>query len=82
MFVVIEVASGEYGDKVIPNLIKSWRIRVEESRRKKSITCNEVNLNTTSNGRDSMVQVLPDYTAKTSTESIGLIEAVSQTTQV
>ncbi|KAK3749311.1 hypothetical protein QZH41_020093, partial [Actinostola sp. cb2023] len=79
---IIEVASGEYGDKVIPKLIKAWRIQVEESRRKKSLTYNDVNVN--NGGKDSMVQILPGCTVgtKTSTESLGLIEAVSQTTQV
>jgi len=76
---VIEVASGEYGDKVIPKLIKAWKVQLEESRRKKSLTYNDMQVN---NGKDSMVQVMPDCTTKTSTDSLGLIEAVSQTTQV
>lgn len=74
---VIEVASGEYGDNVIPSLVKAWKAREESMTQKKSLT------NSTScsyDSRNMVVSMLPNCNVKTSTDSI--IHAASQTTQV
>lgn len=76
-FSVIEVASGEYGDNVIPGLVKAWKAREESMTQKKSLT------NSTScsyDSRNMVVSMLPNCAVKTSTDSI--IHAASQTTQV
>lgn len=69
---VIEVASGEYGENVIPSLVKAWKAREESIAKKNSLTSN-----TSSN---MVVSMLPNCNVKTSTDSI--IHAASQTTQV
>ena len=69
---VIEVASGEYGENVIPSLVKAWKAREESIAKKNSLTSN-----TSSN---MVVSMLPHCNVKTSTDSI--IHAASQTTQV
>lgn len=73
---IIEVASGEYGDNVIPSLVKAWKAREESMTQKKSLT------NSTScsyDSRNMVVSMLPNCNVKTSTDSI--IHAASQTTQ-
>lgn len=73
---IIEVASGEYGDNVIPGLVKAWKAREESMTQKKSLT------NSTScsyDSRNMVVSMLPNCAVKTSTDSI--IHAASQTTQ-
>ena len=69
---VIEVASGEYGENVIPSLVKAWKAREESIAKKNSLTSN-----TSSN---MVVSMLPNCNVKTSTDSI--IHTASQTTQV
>ena len=76
-FAVIEVASGEYGDNMIPSLVKAWKAREESMTQKRSLT------NSTScsyDSRNMVVSLLPNCNVKTSTDSI--IHAASQTTQV
>ena len=76
-FAVIEVASGEYGDNMIPSLVKAWKAREESMTQKRSLT------NSTScsyDSRNMVVSLLPNCNVKTSTDSI--IDAASQTTQV
>lgn len=73
---IIEVASGEYGDNMIPSLVKAWKAREESMTQKRSLT------NSTScsyDSRNMVVSLLPNCNVKTSTDSI--IDAASQTTQ-
>ena len=69
---VIEVASGEYGENVIPSLVKAWKAREESIAKKDSLTSNT--------SCNMVVSMLPNCNVKTSTDSI--IHAASQTTQV
>ena len=66
------MASGEYGENVIPSLVKAWKAREESNAKKKSLTINA--------NCGMMVSMLPNCNVKTSTDSI--IHAASQTTQV
>ena len=76
-FSVIEVASGEYGDNVIPGLVKAWKAREESVTQKKSLTSST---SCSYDSRNMVVSMLPNCGVKTSTDSI--IHAASQTTQV
>ena len=76
-FSVIEVASGEYGEKVIPSLVKAWKSREESMTQKKSLTSST---SCSYDSRNMVVSMLPNCNVKTSTDSI--IQAASQTTQV
>ena len=74
---VIEVASGEYGENVIPSLVKAWRAREETMTQQRSLTSST---SCSYDSRNMVVSMLPNCNVKTSTDSI--IEAASQTTQV
>ena len=74
---VIEVASGEYGENVIPRLVKAWKAREEAETQKKSLTSST---SSSYDSRNMVVSILPNCNVKTSTDSI--IHAASQTTQV
>lgn len=76
-FSVIEVASGEYGDNVIPGLVKAWKAREESVTQKRSLTSST---SRSYDSRNMVVSMLPNCQVKTSTDSI--IHAASQTTQV
>lgn len=76
-FSVIEVASGEYGENVIPSLVKAWKAREETMTQKKSLTSST---SCSYDSRNMVVSMLPNCNVKTSTDSI--IQAASQTTQV
>lgn len=73
---IIEVASGEYGENVIPSLVKAWKAREEAVTQKKSLTSST---NCSYDSRNMVVSMLPNCNVKTSTDSI--IHAASQTTQ-
>ena len=77
LFAVIEVASGEYGDNVIPSLVKAWKAREESMTQEKSLTSST---SCSYDSRNMVVSMLPNCNVKTSTDSI--IHAASQTTQV
>ncbi|KAL9965452.1 hypothetical protein ACROYT_G029254 [Oculina patagonica] len=73
---IIEVASGEYGENVIPSLVKAWKAREEVMTQKKSLTSST---SCSYDSRNMVVSILPNCNVKTSTDSI--IHAASQTTQ-
>ena len=77
LLTVIEVASGEYGENVIPSLVKAWKAREESATQKRSLTSST---SCSYDPRSMVVSMLPNCHVKTSTDSI--IHAASQTTQV
>ncbi|KAJ7333084.1 ATP-binding cassette sub- G member 4 [Desmophyllum pertusum] len=73
---IIEVASGEYGENVIPSLVKAWRAREETMTQQRSLTSST---SCSYDSRNMVVSMLPNCNVETSTDSI--IHAASQTTQ-
>ena len=83
LFLVIEVASGEYGD-ITPHLVKSWRIqekKFELAEMEKQIDAPEGAYDT-SFVTPVVVTYLPGKCTSITSSSDSIFDVVSQTTQV